>query len=965
MVDVEPASELHIDQTKIKNVSLTYETMAGNYGNTITAYVLSAAGNTAGNPEVRFVTEGTEGSTKVAYGRSVTRVHYWYKLTNSSEKNAADVSSPYLMQVLDSQGTYPIREWTPTNDGQWHEQFMDVEADYYNRFAGFIIKAGDLNGTITVAEIQLITTTEPASELHLDQTKIKNVTMRYETMAGHNGNQVDTYVASASGNTAGNPEYRFVTAGTEGGTKVAYSKAVEQVHFWYKVDNDSEKNAADAAVPYLLQVLDSEGTYPIREWTPVNDGLWHEWTMDVQSSFYNQFAGFLVKAGDLDGTFTIAEIQLLTSAEEAGDLHLDLAKVQRVDYHFEWLTNHDASKKVAAYVFEGDGDLYPNPGVNDYMPEMRFMNASSGGSTKIASDPAVKNVHFWYKITNTADVATHDSENDGYGYCIEVVKAPSGYPIYTFEPVVDGAWHEFTLNVAAADQAAFAGIIVQAGDLNGSIAIAELEINKAVATDTEAPGVLHLDLAKVQRVDHHFEWVTGHDGDLVNAYVFEGNGGLYPEPGVNDYMPEMRFMNASSGGSTKVASDPAVENVYFWYKISNAADLSEHHSQNGTDPYNLQVVGAPSGYYDYTFHAVADGEWHQFKLNILEEHQNKFAGFILQAGDLDGYIMVADLQVNVAYTDLDLLEASSADQLEEGNLIANIGLWDSGHTKNAVKNFDQTADTLVYKKDANTNTGIYFSKTGSTANGEFRVYLPDNAYKNETKGYAMTQFTFDYMYKNDGSVVAHNRNPGLTSDGYFVAAPAEGTVSNNFTVQALLHNNSVNMYYDIEVTLINDGNLHSVTLNLAYGDVVGFGFKLWDLQGEFFMSNAHADYLEYNANLDAMYGLLKMYDSENDGSYTSCADYYDAAKAGYLALSEGEKALFNTNASYASARARLAAWAVANGETFDAANGTFSAARTNPVVNAIQNNNTIIIVVASTIALIAVAGIFVLRRKQK
>ena len=114
-----------------------------------------------------------------------------------------------------------------------------------------------------------------------------------------------------------------------------------------------------------------------------------------------------------------------------------------------------------------------------------------------------------------------------------------------------------------------------------------------------------------------------------------------------------------------------------------------------------------------------------------------------------------------------------------------------------------------------------------------------------------------------------------------------------------------------------------------------------------------------------MYGLLKMYDSENDGGYTSCADYYDAAKAGYLALSEGEKALFNTNAAYASARARLAAWAVANGETFDAANGTFSASRTNPVVNAIQNNNTIVIVVASTIALIAVAGIFVLRRKQK
>ena len=326
--------------------------------------------------------------------------------------------------------------------------------------------------------------------------------------------------------------------------------------------------------------------------------------------------------------------------------------------------------------------------------------------------------------------------------------------------------------------------------------------------------------------------------------------------------------------------------------------------------------------------------------------------------------------------DFGYMDASSADNLEAGSLLTNIGATDpANRNKTAVKNFDQgitwdstleqEVSTLVYKKDKNGHTGVYFTKTGAAADSEFRVYFPGNGYKTESKGYAITQFTFDYIYKNNNVVGANNRNPGLTSDGYFVAAPAEGTVSNNFTVQALLHNNAKNMYYDIEVELVNDGNLHSVTVNLAYGDVMGFGFKVWDFQGEFFMSNVHADYQEYNANLDAMYGLLKMYDSENDGGYTSCADYYDAAKAGYLALSEGEKALFNTNAAYGSARARLAAWAVANGETFDAANGTFSAARTNPMVNVIENNSTfIIVIVAGTIALIAVASIFVLRRKH-
>ena len=320
------------------------------------------------------------------------------------------------------------------------------------------------------------------------------------------------------------------------------------------------------------------------------------------------------------------------------------------------------------------------------------------------------------------------------------------------------------------------------------------------------------------------------------------------------------------------------------------------------------------------------------------------------------------------------LQDSSADQLEAGNLLSNIGRTRAdGNHATSVKNFDQSVvwdadlgeevDTLVYKKDENGHTGIYF--TSSSGNdGEFRVYFPGNAYKAESKGYAMTQLTFDYIYKNDNEVGVNSRNHSITQDGNYVAA-AQG-VTNNFTVQALLNNNSSNMYYDIEVTLVNDGALHSVTLNLAYGDVMGFGFKVWDFNGKFFMSNVHADYQEYNANLDAMYGLLKMYENYNNpGGYTSCEDYYAAAKAGYLALSDGEKALFNTNVSYASARARLAAWAVANGETFDTVNGTFSLNTNMLPFNSANNMSLIAIIVLAAGSSVVLLGVLLTLKKRR
>ncbi len=325
---------------------------------------------------------------------------------------------------------------------------------------------------------------------------------------------------------------------------------------------------------------------------------------------------------------------------------------------------------------------------------------------------------------------------------------------------------------------------------------------------------------------------------------------------------------------------------------------------------------------------------------------------------------------------LDKLQTSTADQLEEGNLLLNIGRTrpDSNHAS-SVKQFDQGVvwdentgeeiDTLVYKKDANNHTGIYFTSSDSSTHGEYRVYFPQNGYKTETKAYAMTQLTFDYIYENEGTITAQDRNHSLTEDGYYVPAPASGSVINNFTVQALVkYCKDGNMYHDIEVELINDGCLHSVTVNLAYSEVMGFAFVLWNFDGTFFMSNVHADYQEYNANLESFVGnSLKMYSYVGNGQ---CADYYAGAKTAYAALTADEKALFANYAGYGSAKARLEAWARANGETFDAAAGTFTPNGAGSILNLKNNNNVVVIVVAST-ALIAASllGVLLVLRKRR
>ncbi|MBR4377526.1 MAG: hypothetical protein IKP50_01360 [Bacilli bacterium] len=310
--------------------------------------------------------------------------------------------------------------------------------------------------------------------------------------------------------------------------------------------------------------------------------------------------------------------------------------------------------------------------------------------------------------------------------------------------------------------------------------------------------------------------------------------------------------------------------------------------------------------------------------------------------------------------DIALLENSTESELESGNLLANIGKWNPAHDKHCVKEFDQGADDLIYKKDMSGHTGVYFTNSNEATHGEFRVYLPDNGYKSETKGYAMTSFSFDYILDDEGTATETGRNHSLTADGYYVAPL--GNQTNKFTLQVLCHNGS-NMYFDYDLTLVNDGCLHTLNFNLAYSDVMGFCFVLWNFKGTFFMSNCHANYLEYNQALNELvYSSLKMYDYTSGGQ---CTTHYASAKAAYQALNPDEKELFNTHVSYGSARARLAAWAAANNETFDATSGTFTQNANVGFASRGNGSNTIIIIaIVSVISLTTVSGILFIKKRK-
>ena len=121
------------------------------------------------------------------------------------------------------------------------------------------------------------------------------------------------------------------------------------------------------------------------------------------------------------------------------------------------------------------------------------------------------------------------------------------------------------------------------------------------------------------------------------------------------------------------------------------------------------------------------------------------------------------------------------------------------------------------------------------------------------------------------------------------------------------------------------------------------------------------DLLDYFAD---EYLKMNTYDAGLDNSQGTgmCMTYYSVAKAKYLEMSATCKYLFASNSEYANARARLTAWALANGEVFNPVEKTFTSSSA-PVMSNYASENVIPMIVMISLLGIAPLGFVFIRKK--
>lgn len=166
-----PECALFLEEPKVKNM-----TDYGYYnvdGQDVWYFYGDNKGGEGKNPEIRFVTEGTD-TTKKIDGKHYTfapmqidSFSFDYRIDNKTgHTRVDDSSSPYIVQILASDSTYPIIIPNINEDGGWHTVYVDqwtpvsnaagnTYASINHLFSGIIFKMAGLDGELMIANIQL------------------------------------------------------------------------------------------------------------------------------------------------------------------------------------------------------------------------------------------------------------------------------------------------------------------------------------------------------------------------------------------------------------------------------------------------------------------------------------------------------------------------------------------------------------------------------------------------------------------------------------------------------------------------------------------------------------------------------------------------------------------------------------------------------------------------------------------
>ena len=165
-----PECALFLEEAKIKNITdWGYYNVDGEdvwyfYGN----------GMQTANPEIRFVTEGTDTTKKIngSYTFAPMQVDSFsfdYRIENKTNQDyVIDIGAKYIVQILASDSTYPIIIPEIRADGAWHtltvNQFTPVSnsgngattyAGVDHLFSGVIFKMAGLDGELMIANLHL------------------------------------------------------------------------------------------------------------------------------------------------------------------------------------------------------------------------------------------------------------------------------------------------------------------------------------------------------------------------------------------------------------------------------------------------------------------------------------------------------------------------------------------------------------------------------------------------------------------------------------------------------------------------------------------------------------------------------------------------------------------------------------------------------------------------------------------
>ena len=109
--------------------------------------------------------------------------------------------------------------------------------------------------------------------------------------------------------------------------------------------------------------------------------------------------------------------------------------------------------------------------------------------------------------------------------------------------------------------------------------------------------------------------------------------------------------------------------------------------------------------------------------------------------------------------------------------------------------------------------------------------------------------------------------------------------------------------------------------------------------------------------------MLKDEISTSDHSVTEdCAEHYANAKEAFNDLTDEQKDIFNTDSQFSDMKARMVAWALANGEVFTGT-GYTSASNVYRFVRNTSDNSIYLVVISISFASIALLA-FLLRRKK-